>query len=133
MLNWVDENKRSHNIRIEIKTSRAVDFEKPDEPLYIKALASDSKRAFDMNFQQIKVKCADLFLWIAVWRDKIRYWVLNSRELKTNKYFSEGQHRGNIGEGQLHLNRANIAEFDRYEVKSTEIKQAVIQSYKKLR
>jgi len=133
LLNWVDENKRSHNIRIEIKTSRAVDFEKPDEPLYIKALASDSKRAFDMNFQQIKVKCADLFLWIAVWRDKIRYWVLNSRELKTNKYFSEGQHRGNIGEGQLHLNRANIAEFDRYEVKSTEIKQAVIQSYKKLR
>jgi hypothetical protein len=132
-LDWVDENKKSHGIRIEVKTSRAVDFEKPDEPLYLKALASDSKRPFDMNFQQIKVKCAEVFLWIAVWRDKIRYWVLNSKEVQANKYFSKGQHRGNIGEGQLHLNQDNISEFDPYEVKSTEIKEAVINTYKRLK
>lgn len=41
------------SVRIEVKASRAVDFEL-DEPLYIKALASDSNRPFDMNFQQIK-------------------------------------------------------------------------------
>jgi hypothetical protein len=33
-LDWVDSESRSHGIRAEIKTSRAVDFEKPDEPLY---------------------------------------------------------------------------------------------------
>jgi len=132
-LDWIDEQNKYHGIRIEVKTSRAVDFKKPDEPLYIKALASDSKRPFDMNFQQIKIKCADVFLWIAVWRDKIRYWVLNSKEVKTNKYFSKGQHRGNTGEGQLHLNQDNISEFDQYELKSTELKQAVINAYKRLK
>lgn len=130
-LDWKDKKNKSHGIRIEIKTSRAVDFKKPDEPLYIKALSSDSGRPFDMNFQQIKPKCADVFLWIAVWRDKIRYWVLTSAEVENNKYFSKGQHRGNIGEGQLHLNRENISAFNRYEVKSTRIKKAVIEAYKR--
>lgn len=131
LLDWDDSKSKSHSIRVEVKTSRAVDFEKPDEPLYIKALASDSKRPFDMNFQQIKPKCADVFLWIAVWRDKIIYWVLSRSEVKNNKYFSKGQHRGNIGEGQLHLNRNNIAEFKKYEVISTQIKDAIIQAYKR--
>lgn len=128
-----DDKNRLKGIRVEIKTSRAVDFEKPDEPLYIKALSSDSDRPFDMNFQQIKTKCADVFLWIAAWRDKIRYWVLNSNEVRRNKYFSKGQHRGNIGEGQLHLNQENIHDFDRYEVKSTAIKQAIIEAYRRLK
>jgi len=128
-LDWVDKTNKHHGIRIEVKTSRAVDFEKPDEPLYIKALSFDSKRPFDMNFQQIKTKCADVFVWIAVWRDKIRYWVLGSDEVKNNKYYSKGQHRGNIDEGQLHLNQDNIAEFDKYEVKSTDIKKMIIKAY----
>jgi len=119
------------SIRIEVKTSRAVDFEKPDEPLYIKALASDSERPFDMNFKQIKPRCADVFLWIGIWRDAIRYWVLASDEVQNNKYFSKGQHRGNVGEGQLHLKRDNISEFQQYEVKPPDIKDAVICAYKK--
>ncbi|MBI5117815.1 hypothetical protein HZA56_15175 [Candidatus Poribacteria bacterium] len=130
-LDLSDKGNKSYGIRIEIKTSRAVDYERPDEPLYIKALPSDSDRPFDMNFQQIKTKCADVFLWIAVWRDKIRYWVLCSDEVQNNKYFSKRQHRGNVGEGQLHFNRENIFEFDRYEVKSTRIKNAVVEAYKR--
>jgi hypothetical protein len=132
-LDWTDSENKPHGIRVEIKASRAVDFERPDEPLYVKALPSDSSRPFDMNFQQIKIRCADVFLWIAVWRDKIRYWVLTSDEVQNNKYFSKGQHRGNIGEGQLHLNQNNISDFDEYEVKSTDIKLAVINAYKKLK
>jgi hypothetical protein len=130
-LEWIDKEGKAHGIRIEVKASRAVDFEKPDEPLYVKALSSDSTRPFDMNFQQIKTRCTDVFVWIAVWRDKIRYWVLTASEVENNKYFSKGQHRGNVGEGQLHLNRENISEFDGFEVKSTEIRQAVVTSYKK--
>jgi hypothetical protein len=59
-------------IRIEVKASRVVDAES-DEPLYVKALASDSSKPFWMNFQQIKPSCCDVFVWIAVWRDKIGY------------------------------------------------------------
>jgi hypothetical protein len=133
LLDWTDKKNKSHGIRVEIKTSRAVDFENPDEPLYIKALTFDSNRPFDMNFQQIKTKCADVFVWIAVWRDKIRYWVLNSKEVQTNKYFSKGQHRGNIGEGQLHVNRENISDFEKYEVKSTGIKESIIKAYMRIK
>jgi hypothetical protein len=54
-------------IRIEVKASRAVDANS-DEPLYVKALTSDSKKNFWMNFQQVKCGCCDVFIWIAVWR-----------------------------------------------------------------
>jgi hypothetical protein len=118
------------NIRIELKASRAVDFER-EEPLYVKALASDSTRPFDMNFQQVKPACCDVFIWLAVWRDTIRYWVLSSKEVKTNRYFSKGQHRGNVGEGQLHVTRDNIREFEKYEMRSTELRQAIINAYQR--
>jgi hypothetical protein len=87
-LKWTEHKNRCRLIRIAVNTSIATDIDKANKPLYIKALSIDSKSHFDMNFQQIKPKCADVFLWVAVWRDKIRYWVLNSDELKKNKYFS---------------------------------------------
>lgn len=130
-LDWVDRKNKPHGIRIEVKTSRAVDFEKPDEPLYIKALTSDSGRPFDMNFQQMKPRCADVFLWIGVWRDAIRYWVLTRDEIQKNRRFSKKQHRGNVGEGQLHIKHDNISEFKQYEVQPTNIKEAVIRAYKR--
>lgn len=120
------------NIRIEVKASRAVEFE-ADEPLYIKALASDSKRPFDMNFQQIKPACCDVFVWLAAWRDDIRYWVIPSYEVENSPHYSKGQHRGNVGEGQLHLNRDNIAKFDKYLCKSTELEKAIRETFKKER
>jgi len=117
-------------IRIEAKASRAVDFDS-DEPLYVKALSSDSQKRFDMNFQQIKPRCCDVFVWVAAWRDVIRHWVIPSYEVEHNRHFSPGQHRGNIGEGQRHLNQDNISEFDSYLVKSTEIEGAVRQAFEK--
>jgi hypothetical protein len=115
-------------IRIEVKASRAVAF-KTDEPLYVKALSSESEKHFDMNFQQIKPACCDVLVWIGVWRDVIRYWVLASREVSSNRYYSTAQHRGNVGEGQLHLKKENIAEFKRYEAHSNELEQAIKDAY----
>jgi len=115
-------------IKIEVKASRAVDFDR-DAPLYFKALASDSKKRFDMNFQQVKPACCDVFVWVAVWRDVIRYWVLASRELASSKYYSKGQHRGNEGEGQLHLKDDNTKEFSAYEAKSNQLADAIRKAY----
>lgn len=117
-------------ITVEVKASRAVDGQS-SEPLFVKALSYDSESSFWMNFQQIKPACADVFLWVAVWRDVIKYWVLSSDEVKNNKYYSKGQHRGNSGEGQLHIKDDNIDEFKKYEVKSNKIKEAVISAYKR--
>lgn len=33
-----------------------------------------------------------------------------------NKYYSEGQHRGNTGEGQLWIKQSNIEEFEPFSV-----------------
>ena len=111
-------------IKIEVKASRAVDFDS-DEPLYVKALASDSTERFDMNFQQVKPACCHVFVWIGVWRDVIRHWVLASKEVSSNRYYSTGQHRGNVGEGQLHFNRDNIGEFSPYEAQSNQLAAAI--------
>ena len=113
-------------IRIEVKASRAV-RRKSGDSLIIKALSSDSKYGFDMNFQQIKPACCDVFVWIAVWRDVIRYWVLSSDEIKNNKYYSSGQHRGNVGEGQLWLKDTNIDDFNEYEVGVRDILTKIVE------
>jgi hypothetical protein len=112
-------------IRIEVKASRAVDAD-IDAPLYVKALGSDSKRPFWMNFQQIKPACCDVFVWIAVWRDTIKYWIQSSHEVENNPHYSKGQHRGNVGEGQLHLRQDSIRDFDKFLVQSNSLRQAII-------
>lgn len=116
------------NIRIEVKASRAVDSDS-DEPLYIKALSSTSPKRFDMNFQQLKPGLCDVFVWVAAWRDVIRYWTMASSEVERNAYYSPGQHRGNVGEGQLHLNQDNIHEFAEYLVKPNELEPAIRAAY----
>ncbi len=115
-------------IRIEVKASRAVAFNS-NEPLYMKALSSDSKKAFDMNFQQIKPGCCDVLVWLAVWRDIIRCWVIPSFEVEHSRYYSKGQHRGNVGEGQLHLNQDNIHEFAGYLVEPKNVEAAIRAAY----
>lgn len=61
----------------------------------------------------------------------IKYWVLSSDEVKNNPYYSSGQHRGNRGEGQLHIKEDNIEYFEKYSVPSNRIKDAVVEAYKK--
>jgi hypothetical protein len=108
---WLD------GIKIEVKASRGVES-KSDEPLYIKALSRKTGKNFLMNFQQLKPQCCDVFIWVAVFRDEIILWVLNSDEVKNNEFFSKGQHRGNKGnEGQLHINQNNIHTLDKYKFK----------------
>ena len=117
-------------IKVEVKASRAVDFNS-QEALYVKALSWKSKKTFDMNFQQVKPKCCDVFVWIGVWRDTIKYWVLSSTEVENNKYYSKGQHRGNIGEGQLHLKYDNIKKFQNYSSKPNELLEKITKAYKR--
>lgn len=122
-----DKNKF---IRIEVKASRAVQGDSA-EPLYVKALSYESEHPFWMNFQQIKPAHCDVFVWVAVWRDVIKYWILSSKEVQNNKYYSKGQHRGNVGEGQLHIKDDNIKKFRAYEVKPNVLKEGIIRAYKR--
>lgn len=114
-----------NGIKIEVKASRATDAAS-DEPLYIKALSIETQRPFLMNFQQLKPQCCDVFIWLAVFRDEIIIWVMNSDEVFNNEFFSKGQHRGNRGnEGQLHIKHDNIHLFEQYRLTDNNIEKAI--------
>ena len=66
-----------------------------------------------------------------LWRDKIRYWVLASKEVENNRYYSAGQHRGNVGEGQLHIKQDNIEAFRVYQCGSMELYEAILVAYER--
>jgi hypothetical protein len=139
---WTDESATEHYIRIEVKASRANDRERKSESLIVKAIASDSDRPFLMNFQQQKPSCCDVFIWIAVYRDKIKYWVIRSGVVQTHKDFSP-QHRNaataerdkdygkaDIFEGQIMVTKDNIASFDEYLAEGNALKDAVIAQFR---
>ena len=141
-LDWVDDGQQKHYIRLEVKASRANDRERKADSLISKAIASDSKRPFLMNFQQQKPSCCDVFIWIAVYRDTIKYWVIRSGVVQTHKDFSP-QHRNaatagrdkdygkeEIYEGQIMVTKDNIASFDEYLAEGNALKEAVIAQYR---
>lgn len=116
---WLD------GITIEVKASRAVDAES-DSPLYMKALSRNSQKNLLMNFQQLKPQCCDVFIWVAVFRDEIVLWIMNSNEVLSNPLYSPGQHRGNSGnEGQLHVKHDNIQLLKKYELNNGDIEKAI--------
>jgi len=116
---------RLDGIKIEVKASRAVD-KGSDDPLYMKALSRNTKKPFLMNFQQLKPQCCDVFIWVAVFRDEIVLWVMNSLEVQNNPLFSIGQHWGNKGnEGQLHVKEDNIDQLDQFELGRKDLGQAI--------
>jgi len=116
---WLD------GISIEVKASRAVDSDS-DESLYMKALSRGTKKRFLMNFQQLKPQCCDVFIWVAVFRDEMVLWIMNSNEVLNNPLYSKGQHRGNKGnEGQLHVKHDNIHLLQPFELKDDDIEKAI--------
>lgn len=119
-------------IRVEVKASRAV-RKKGGDTLAEKALSSKSAAKFDMNYQQLKPNCCDVFVWIAVWRDKIDYWVLRSSDVQDNPHFSN-QHRaaqlsqsGGVIEGQIHINDRNYNDFETFRASVRDIYQKIIE------
>lgn len=119
-------------IKVEVKASRAV-RKQGGGTLAEKALPHNTDDKFDMNFQQLKPDCCDVFVWIAVWRDKIDYWVIPSGFIKTNRHFSN-QHRasrltaeGGVVEGQLHIKEKNYSDFEQFRVRPDGIKCRILE------
>jgi len=114
-------------VKIEVKAGRAIDRTNDKAPYHERALVStDPSGLFDMNFQQMKPICFDAVIMIGVWADKFRYWLMTSAQMKNNKYFSTGQHRGNKGyEGQIHVKTENIADFKEFEVSLEQLLEKV--------
>jgi hypothetical protein len=111
-------------VRVEVKAARAIDTKKRGD-LVSKALRADSDRPFWMNFQQLKLDICDVFVFIGVWVDAIRYWVLSHHAVKSNPFLSH-QHRGGV-EYQIGITHKNIAAFNDYLVQPAHVADTVIQ------
>jgi hypothetical protein len=110
-------------VKVEAKSGRAINTKKRGS-LVSKALMYGSRQPFWMNYQQIKLDLADVFVLIGVWVDRIILWVMSNNEVKECKYLSH-QHRGGI-EYQIGITDINITDFDVYRVGASEIGNRVL-------
>ncbi len=124
----LENNKK---IKIEIKASRWLNKKLKDEPYAVKALSYPTTKPFDMNFQQVKLDYAEVFIFVSVWRNTIIYWVLTSKEIENSWYYNDKQHSKSNWEGQIHFKNHNIAYFEQYMTEPNNIYNAIIQAYER--
>lgn len=115
-------------IKIEVKASRAINT-KIRGGLETKALSLKSNEPYWMNFQQLKLDIADIFIFIGVWVDKIFYWVLTNEEVKRHPIRSH-QHRGGI-EYQIGITEKNISEFKKFLAAPSKLVEVITSKVKK--
>ncbi len=110
-------------VKVEVKSARAINTRRQGE-IVSKALRYDSDEPFWMNFQQLKLDICDVFVFIGVWVDKLRYWVLSNKEVQENPARSN-QHRGGI-EYQIGITHRNIDQFNRFMVEAGSLADLVL-------
>lgn len=82
------------------------------------------KHKFDSNIQQIKCKEFDALYYGLFFADFICIFRMLSEQVKLCKGYSDKQHRGNLGEGQFHLNNDTIKyHIDNYLIKKIDYKE----------
>jgi len=119
---YLSDNKKF--IKVEVKSSRATNS-KERKPFESKASYDKSlgKEPLWMNFQQIKLDIADVFVFVGMWVDKILYWVLTNEEIKKHPLRSH-QHRGGI-EYQIGITDKNFNDFKKFLVEPSQLINAI--------
>lgn len=130
--NTIDYDYLVDNVKVEVKSSRMVEKCKKEtnKKFSSKAVLSTTTVKYDMNFQQIKPTCCDVFLLIVVSLDKIKYFILTSQDIKNNKRYCNKQHghgHKEVEEGQLLLTQKSIIEFSKYEVDKDKIISKILE------
>jgi hypothetical protein len=73
------------------------------------AFESWRRVTFDCNIQQIKRKEFDVLYYGLFFSDCVKIFRINSNEIGGRIYYSDKQHKGNVGEGQFHINQDTLA------------------------
>lgn len=77
------------------------------------AFSQWKQQKFDCNIQQVKRKEFDVLYYGLFFADCIQIFRIESREIRENAkggriYYSDFQHKGNIGERQFHINSRTL-------------------------
>lgn len=131
--------ENGQGLKIEVKASHVVqDTEGGSlEEKALQKLAKSDGIQYQMNFQQLKPLCCDVFIWIAVWLNDFDFWVLPSNMIrmrpKDAPRLKEGesiirsisgedviymgpQHRNSTDEGQVLINHLHYSDIKKYSV-----------------
>ena len=73
------------------------------------AWADRTKVSFDCNIQQVKRAEFDDLYYGVFFSDCVVIFHIESGQIGPQIYYSDKQHKGNVGEGQFHLNQYTIA------------------------
>ncbi|MCW5908149.1 MAG: hypothetical protein KIS94_09840 [Chitinophagales bacterium] len=104
--------------RIEVKFSRALASNKhtiKDDNILEQIINADDKarmfnakdwkkHSFDCNIQQIKRKEFEILYYGIFFADKVQVFKITPQQIDRKINYSDKQHKGNIGEGQFHIN-----------------------------
>lgn len=63
---------------------------------------------FDCNIQQIKKAEFDILYYGLFFYDQIFMFKINSKDIGSQIFYSDKQHKGNLGEGQFHINNKTL-------------------------
>ncbi|MDF3820804.1 hypothetical protein P3G55_12885 [Leptospira sp. 96542] len=114
---------KGNDKRIEVKFSRALAINdvaiSSENIIESILLASDFNRMFrsdqtevcffDCNIQQVKKKEFDLLYYGIFFSDLVEIFEIESKDIGSNIFYSDKQHKGNKGEGQFHISNKTIA------------------------
>lgn len=115
------DDEKSHRIEVKFSTVNT----SSDEPINIKNLLTAIEKAgteravpyagwqaykFDCNIQQVKIAEFDILYYGLFFSDKIVIFKIDTDTIPNDRdiYFSNKQHKGNVGEGQFHINNTTL-------------------------
>lgn len=82
-----------------------------------------SNETFDCNIQQIKCSEFDLMYYGVFFYDCVQIYCMTSDQVLNAQGYSNKQHRGNIGEGQFHINNDTIEWHQKFFIKQLSYKE----------
>lgn len=115
------DDEKNHRIEVKFSTVNT----SSDEPIHIGNILSAIEKAgteravpysawqshkFDCNIQQVKTAEFDVLYYGLFFADQIVIFRIDTEMIAKDKaiYFSNKQHKGNIGEGQFHINSTTL-------------------------
>ena len=109
-----------NNNKVEVKASKVFKKQKLDMNIknFYEIIMNNSNRerlirqkdvdkfTFDCNIQQIKIKLFDKMIYLLFFKDVIEIFEIQKKQIQKDAkiHYSDKQHRGNVGEGQFHIN-----------------------------
>ena len=108
-------------IKVEVKATRLTSLNKRDDFFNPLPLSSDSDETFYGTFNRIKTRYADMFILMVVWKDDMKFYLLNRKEISTFPHRTESQGRGSPDEFKISITNNTINDLEKYRITLVDI------------